>query len=136
VLGDAVNLGARLEPANKLYETEILVSQSTAEDVKGLFTLRELDSLAVKGKTRGMPVYELIGNALVEDAVRAKIEMYAAGLAHYRAQRWDEAESAWKKLLSEFPSDGPAKKMLQRVANLRQLSLPQDWDGVYRSKEK
>jgi hypothetical protein len=57
-------------------------------------------------------------------------------LAHYRGQRWDDAEASWTRLLKDFPTDGPAHKMLARVAKLRHESLPADWDGVYRSKEK
>jgi adenylate cyclase len=136
VLGDAVNLGARLEPANKLYDTEVIVSQSTADELKGQFVIRELDLLAVKGKTIPMAVYELIGEGTPSDDIRDRITLYAKGLAHYRAQRWDEAEHAWKRLLNEFPSDGPAGKMLARLEKLRHEALPPDWDGVYRSKEK
>jgi adenylate cyclase len=136
VLGDAVNLGARLEPANKLYDTEVIISQATADQVKGQFLVRELDLLAVKGKTIPMAVYELMAEGDANGQARARVEMYAAGLAHYRKQRWDEAEAAWNRLLKEFPTDGPAAKMLARVAKLRHESLPPDWDGVYRSKEK
>ena len=136
VLGDAVNLGARLEPANKLYDTEVIISQTTAEQVKGQFLIRELDLLAVKGKTIPMAVYELMAEGGADGEARARAEMYAIGLEHYRGQRWDDAEGAWNRLLKEFPTDGPAAKMLARVAKLRNESLPPDWDGVYRSKEK
>jgi adenylate cyclase len=136
VLGDAVNLGARLEPANKLYDTEVIISQATASQLNGQFVLRELDLLAVKGKTIPMAVYELIAEGQPTPDVKAKLDLYAAGLTHYRAQRWDDAEASWTRLLKDFPEDGPAHKMLARVAKLRHESLPADWDGVYRSKEK
>jgi adenylate cyclase len=136
VLGDAVNLGARLEPANKLYDTEVIISQATAEELNGQFVIRELDLLAVKGKTIPMAVYELIAEGPPASDVKEKLALYAAGLAHYRAQRWAEAEGSWTRLLKNFPNDGPAHKMLARVARLRHESLPPDWDGVYRSKEK
>lgn len=136
VLGDAVNLGARLEPANKLYNTQVIISHSTAEQVKGKFVMRELDLLAVKGKTIAMPVYELLAEGEAEPRVKERIERYGDGLAHYRARRWDAAELAWNKLLEEFPTDGPSKKMLARIAKLREEELPADWDGVYRAKEK
>jgi adenylate cyclase len=136
VLGDAVNLGARLEPANKLYDTEVIISQATAEHLNGQFVIRELDLLAVKGKTIPMAVYELIAEGAPTSDVKAKLDLYADGLRHYRAQRWDAAEASWTRLLKDFPNDGPAHKMLARVAKLRHESLPPDWDGVYRSKEK
>lgn len=136
VLGDAVNLGARLEPANKLYDTEVIISQSTAEQVKGQFVMRELDLLAVKGKTIPMAVYELMSEGTPSDDVRDRISLYSRGLAHYRAQQWDDAERAWKQLVRECPGDGPAGKMLARLEKLRHENLPSNWDGVYRSKEK
>jgi adenylate cyclase len=136
VLGDAVNLGARLEPANKLYDTEVIISQATAEHLNRQFVIRELDLLAVKGKTIPMAVYELIAEGPPTSDVKAKLDLYADGLRHYRAQRWDDAEASWTRLLKDFPNDGPAHKMLARVAKLRHESLPPDWDGVYRSKEK
>jgi adenylate cyclase len=136
VLGDAVNLGARLEPANKLYDTEVIISQATADRVKGQFVMRELDLLAVKGKTIPMAVYELMAEGAADGDTRARIDAYADGLAHYRAQRWDEAEAAWRRLLRDFPRDGPAAKMLARVAKLRHESLPPGWNGVYVSKDK
>jgi adenylate cyclase len=98
--------------------------------------MRELDLLAVKGKTIPMAVYELMAEGTANGDVKARIDQYASGLAHYRAQRWDDAEAAWTRLLKEFPNDGPAAKMLLRVAKLRHEALPPDWDGVYRSKEK
>ena len=83
VLGDAVNLGARLEPANKLYDTEVIISQTVAEQVKGQFVVRELDLLAVKGKTIPMAVYELIGEGVPSNETKARLDLYATGLAQY-----------------------------------------------------
>ena len=94
-----INLGARLEPANKLYDTEVIISQTTADQVKGQFITRELDLLAVKGKTIPMAVYELMAEGSANGDVRARVEQYADGLAHYRAQRWDDAQAAWRRLL-------------------------------------
>jgi adenylate cyclase len=136
VLGDAVNLGARLEPANKLYDTEVIISQSTADQLNGQFAIRELDLLAVKGKTIPMAVYELVAEGTPDSDTRVKLSMYAQGLAHYRAQRWDEAQATWTRLLKDFPGDGPSAKMLARIPKLRHEGLPPGWNGVYVSKDK
>jgi adenylate cyclase len=136
VLGDAVNLAARLEPANKLYDTEVLISQTVAEQVKDRFVVRELDLLAVKGKKIPMAVYELIAEGQPTPAQRRVVELYGQGLAHYRAQRWDDAENTLKSLLAEFPDDGPAASILKRVAKLRREPPGANWDGVYVAKEK
>jgi adenylate cyclase len=136
VLGDSVNLAARLEPANKLYGSEVLISQVTAEQVKGLFVVRELDLLRVKGKQKPMGVYELMGEGEPTPELRARVEQYGDGLAHYRAQRWDDAEATLRKLLNDFPADEPAAALLKRVAKLRHEDLGPNWDGVYVAKEK
>jgi adenylate cyclase len=136
VLGDAVNLGARLEPANKLYGTEVLISQTVAEQVNGQFVMRELDLLRVKGKQKPMGVFELMAEGDHTSELRARVELYTEGLAHYRAQRWEKAEGALLRLLRECPDDAPAAVLLRRVAKLRHEELAPDWDGVYVAKEK
>ena len=136
VLGDAVNLAARLEPANKLYGTEVLISQPIAEGVKGRFVIRELDLLRVKGKQRPMAVFELMGEGEPTPGQQQRMDLYAQGLAHYRAQRWDAAEASLRDLLKVFPDDGPATSLLTRVGKLRNDPPAADWDGVYVAKEK
>ena len=136
VLGDAVNLGARLEPANKLYGSEVLISQTVAEQVKGQFVMRELDLLRVKGKQRPMAVYELMAEGEPTPELRRRVELYATGLAHYRKQRWEDAEGALLALLKDFPDDGPAAALLARVGKLRHDPPVPEWDGVYVAKEK
>ncbi|MFC2088634.1 CHASE2 domain-containing protein, partial [Calditrichota bacterium] len=61
VMGDSVNLGARLEPANKEYDTLIMIGQNTYEMAKEEIIVRQLDLLRVKGKTAPIKVYELVG---------------------------------------------------------------------------
>ena len=136
VLGDAVNLGARLEPANKIYGSEVIISQTVAEQVRGQFVIRELDLLRVKGKQRPMGVYELLAEGPPTPELRARVERYADALAHYRAQRWNDAEGSLLRLLRDFPGDAPAAALLKRVAKLRHEALEPDWDGVYVAKEK
>jgi adenylate cyclase len=136
VLGDAVNLGARLEPANKIYGSEVIISQTVAEQVRGQFVIRELDLLRVKGKQRPMGVYELLAEGPPTPELRARVERYADALAHYRAQRWNDAEGSLLRLLRDFPDDAPAASLLKRVAKLRHEPLEPDWDGVYVAKEK
>jgi adenylate cyclase len=136
VLGDAVNLGARLEPANKIYGSEVLVSQTTAEQVTGQFVMRQLDLLRVKGKQRPMAVYELMGEGEPDALLALRVRLYEEGLSLYRAQRWDAAEGVLLDLLRQFPSDAPAQALLARVGKLRHEPPAPDWDGVYVAKEK
>ena len=136
VLGDAVNLAARLEPANKIYGSALIISQTVAEQVRGQFVMRELDLLRVKGKQRPMGVYELLAEGPPTEDLRARVGLYEDALEHYRAQRWNDAEGSLLKLLREFPADAPAAALLKRVAKLRHETLEPGWDGVYVAKEK
>lgn len=136
VLGDSVNLGSRLEGANKLYGSQILVAQTTADRVKDRFLLRRLDLLQVKGSKRPMPVYELMAAGPGDADLRRRVERYEAALAHYQRQAWEQAEAALAELLAEFPEDAPAAALLKRVDKLRHEPPAADWDGVYVAKDK
>ena len=136
VLGDSVNLGSRLEGANKLYGTRIMISQSTADQIKDQFVIRQLDVIRVKGKLKPMAVYELIAEGKPDPAIARKIDRYQQALQHYQSQHWDDAERLLVEIIAEFPEDGPAKAIRGRIAHYRQEPPPSDWDGVYVAKEK
>lgn len=139
VLGDSVNLGARLEGANKFYGSRILMAETTAVLAKDKFFVRKLDVLQVKGKKKPMPVYELlgeIGTSDQEDAIIDRCRRYEAAWDHYRQQKWNDAESALQALLSQHPTDKPAAMLLARVEELRSNPPGEGWDGVYVAKGK
>ena len=136
VLGDSVNLGSRLEGANKFYGTQILLAQTTAELVKGRFAMRQVDVLRVKGKQRPMAVYELIAEGPPDEATRQLIERYESAFAAYQRQQWDEAEARLDELLRETPEDGPSVTLKARIAKFRAHPPGAGWDGVYEAKEK
>ena len=136
VLGDAVNLGSRLESANKLYGSRILLAQSTADLVRGSFLVRQLDVLRVSGKKQPIAVYELLAAGENDAGLRRRAANYQSALCHYQAQRWNEAEVVLQHLLEAFPDDAPAAALLERVARLRAEPPPGDWDGVYSAKSK
>jgi adenylate cyclase len=136
VLGDAVNLGSRLESANKLYGSRILLAQSTAELVRGTFLVRQLDVLRVSGKKQPIAVYELLADGEGDAPQRRRATDYESALRHYHAQRWDEAEELLQNMLEAFPDDAPAGALVERVKRLRAEPPPGDWDGVYIAKSK
>jgi len=132
VMGDSVNLGSRLEGLNKLYGTNIIVSEMTFDRVRDEFWGRELDLVRVKGKDQPGKIYELL--SLVKTASpeqRALAEGFHAALAEYRKRNWDKAREALQKVLAQFPQDGPAKLYLERCETLSKNPPPADWDGVY-----
>ena len=134
VMGDPVNLGSRLEGANKAYGTRVLVSQWTREMAGDGIDFREIDTIRVVGKKESVRVYELLtSDAAVKGDPAARFE---AGLEAYRRQDWDDAEVAFKACLDLAPGDGASATFLERVAHLRADPPPGDWDGVWVFEKK
>jgi adenylate cyclase len=132
VMGDSVNLGSRLEGLNKLYGTNIIVSEMTYDRVRDEFWARELDLVRVKGKDQPVKIFELLSPLKTASAdQRALAEGFHAALADYRKRNWDKAREEFQKVLAQFPHDGPAKLYLERCETLSQTPPPADWDGVY-----
>lgn len=130
VMGDPVNLGSRLEGANKAYGSHILVSSATytaAKDVTLRF--REMDLLRVKGKNEPVQVFELL--AAESSLLDAGLRKFEKGVTAYRAQRWDEATEAFNEVISESSDDDPSKVYLERISRLRTVPPGADWDGVW-----
>jgi class 3 adenylate cyclase len=136
VMGDNVNLGSRLEGANKIYGSRILVAESTALAVKDQFVMRRLDVLRVKGKLKAVGVYELMAEGQVDGDMIAQVEGYSNAFAAYQRQKWDEAEAILKELFVRCSDDKPAGALLHRIEKLRHDPPPPDWDGVYVAKDK
>lgn len=138
VLGDAVNLGSRLEGLNKIYGTEILIGEETASLVKNDFLLRKIDVVRVKGRTQGAGVYELIarsGDDLPQEQLQALTD-YAAGFDAYCHREWDKAISLFGRSLKSLPEDGPSRIMAERCRFYRETSQPQDWDCIFEPRGK
>lgn len=136
VLGDSVNLGSRLEGANKIYGSRILVAETTVALVKDQFILRKLDLLRVKGKQKPLAVYELLGEGTPTEIQRLYVEQYDRAFAAYQSQSWDEAEAILTKHHEAHAEDLPAAALLKRVQKLRHDPPPAPWDGVYVAKDK
>lgn len=136
VMGDPVNLGSRLEGANKMYGSTIMLSQTTADLVKGKFLLRQLDLLRVKGKLKPIAVYELLAIGEGAPELQERKRAYDQAYQMYRDQRWNDGEGVLLHLLVKYPKDEPAAALLKRVEKMRHETLPLEWDGVYVAKEK
>lgn len=137
-MGDSVNLGSRLEGANKEYGTAIMLSEFTYEKVRGLFPVRELDLLRVVGKEQPVRVYELLGlsDGDVPVQKRKAVEIYLKGLEQYRAKNWDAAIALFKQALEVDPEDGPSQAYIGRCEDFKVLPPPENWDGVFVMKTK
>jgi class 3 adenylate cyclase len=137
VMGDTVNLASRLESANKVYNSRCLVSEATAKMCAADFDVREIDRVVVTGLSQPQTIYQIMGR---KDALspqqRQLCAHYAAGLAAYRARRWDEARAAFSTALKAMPEDGPSIALLARVENLSRNPPPVDWDGSWHMESK
>jgi adenylate cyclase len=133
VLGDSVNLASRLEQLNKVYRTEIMIGEQTADLIGDAFRLRELDRVQVVGRTQALRIYELLGTAkaVLPPNEEQMLVRYAAALQAYRSRRWDEAESLFGQALSSYPDDGPSRLMGERCKSMRDRPLPENWDGSF-----
>ena len=132
-IGDGVNLAARLEGLNKLYGTTILVSEAIERDARGRFAFRRIDRVAVKGKSIGIDVFELIGERGADPERAAQVKAYEDALAAYFARDFVRALA----MLEPLAGDGPARVLAARCAVLQAAPPPPaDWDGTFAATEK
>jgi adenylate cyclase len=137
VIGDTVNLAARLEGANRIYGTQILIAESTAKAIGTGFETRAIDLISVKGKTETTRVFELLGASgqVPEQRLRLR-DLYEQAWRAYLAQTWDSAEATFRECLQLDPNDGPSGVFLQRIQTLRGQPPGEDWNGVWQLVEK
>ena len=137
VMGDAVNLGSRLESANKIYGTHMLVSQATMEMAKDSFEFREVDAIVVVGRDEPEQVFAMLGRRGQVPAEKLELaRRYAAALAHYRNRAWAEAEAGLRDCLALAPEDGPCRTLLGRIPDLAARGLTAGWNGAWQLAEK
>ncbi len=138
VIGDSVNLAARLEGVNKMYGTSIIVSEETHELAKEKIIVRELDYIRVKGKTKPVRVFELLArrDRGIDHQYAAVFSHFARGLEHYRLQNWKRAIFEFRRVLQLKQDDGPATEFLRRCEVFMQSPRPATWDGVFEMRGK
>ncbi len=130
VMGDAVNLGSRLEGITKQYGVGMIVGESTRELLKKEFVFRELDRVRVKGKEDPVGIYEPVGEeGKVSREDMDEIRLWNQALRSYRAQDWDQAEVALMNLQRIKPCY-LYDLYVKRVEHLRKEPPGENWDGV------
>jgi adenylate cyclase len=136
VIGDAVNLAARLEGANKIYDTRVLISEATNGLAADTVETREIDTVRVVGKTEPQRIFELLGRK--GDVSRERLELrnaFTEALGAYRRGAWKDAQAGFESCLAIVPCDGPSKVFLSRIAQFC-TTAPSDWNGVWSLTEK
>lgn len=138
VMGDSVNLASRLEGANKLYDTGILIGEQTQELIKERFITRPLDMLRVKGKKKPVKVYELIvtKEETLDSAYQEMLIQYKKGFENYLLRNWEWAINHFRQALQIKSDDGPSRLYLLRCQEFMSEPPGEEWDGVFVMKTK
>lgn len=136
VLGDAVNLGSRLESITKFYGAKILVGEQTMSQCPDI-AFQFMDCIQVKGKDEPVSIYEpLCKKAELSQEQAEEIEKFEQAYQLYKAQAWDQAIQKLYAMKARFGDKKFYQVYIDRIADLRQQVLPQDWDGVFRHTSK
>jgi len=133
IIGDGVNLAARLETANKQYGSRVLVSEYTYKKLRGTYRSREVDRVVVQGKTEPVVVYEVLDYHTDESFpnLMEALNQFKYGLAEYRRQRWDQAAGAFREALRLNPADKVSAMYIERCDYFKGHPPGDDWDGVW-----
>jgi adenylate cyclase len=138
VIGDNVNLAARLEGANKHYGSTVLVAASTVEALRGRPILRRLDLIQVKGKYQPTLAYESLDHYDENRYPRlsSMISAYEAGLDCYQRRDWRNAIEHFSRSLEVLPTDQPSQIFIDRCRFYAENPPPENWNGVWIMEEK
>ena len=122
VIGDPVNVTARLESMTKEYGREILIGPAAAELVRKTYTLQFVDNIAMKGKTQSLDLYTVIGplGEKRDPLLASYLERYERAQEAYRAESFADAEPLFSGCLSEWPGDKIASLYLERCRSRRE----------------
>lgn len=133
-LGDSVNLASRLEGVNKFYGTRAIISQGTYRYVRHEFICRPLGLIAVKGKSAGVNIYELLGEVgdSNEEALRGKAERFRSALELYLARDWAAALESFEAMKRIDEDDRPAALFIERCQTYLRNPPGDDWNGIWR----
>ncbi len=133
VIGDGVNLAARLESACKKYGAHILMSDYTFESLKATYRTRQVDKVIVKGKTEPVGVYEAV-DYHDKSTFPNMIEVlghFNNGIEYYNEGRWDDAIKLFKEALAGNPDDKCSQMYIERCEHLIANPPEGEWDGVW-----
>ncbi len=138
IIGDGVNLAARLESACKQYGAHVLISEFTYRQLKGTYRTRELDLVVVKGKTLPVAIYEVL-DFHDKDTYPNMIDAighFRDGLTKYRQQEWADAIRIFEKVLALNPADKPAALYIERSRYFIENPPGNDWNGIWVMESK
>jgi adenylate cyclase len=132
VMGDAVNLGSRLEGLTKVYGVGLIVAEATRLAAPPEWSFRELDAVRVKGKQQAVAIYEPLGpKEALDPALRQEVARHRGALQLYRAQDWRRADAEFAALAAEHPERRVYALFRERIARLQARPPGPGWDGSF-----
>ncbi len=138
MIGDGVNLSSRLESACKQYSTRILISEYTLEKLRGIYRVREIDKVVVKGKTEPVSVFEVLDYHSEKSFpnLMEVLNYFKEGVSYYRQGSWEKAVAAFNEACRLNPEDKISKMYIKRCSYLQENPPDEDWKGVWVMEEK
>ena len=133
VIGDGVNLAARIESACKQYGAHILISEFTYKAVKATYRTRQVDYVIVKGKTEPVGVYEVLDfhdDDSYPDLVEA-LGLFNDGYRSWNEGKWDQATKLFNSVKKINPNDKAAQLYIDRCSHMKKNPPKGEWDGVW-----
>ena len=137
IMGNAVNLAARLEGVNKEYGTWILASEETILETGGRILTRKLDRVRVVGINEPVRLYEILDVMESAESEKKKLaEVFNQALGFFEKRDWKTAMGGFDESCSIKSDDGPSAKYSQRCKTYLTHPPQDDWDGVFNLTEK
>jgi adenylate cyclase len=137
VMGDNVNLGSRLEGANKAFGSSIMISELTYEIIQDKFEVRFLDRIRVPGKAKPVKVYELLAEKGGLDALWEKaLPLYHEAIQHFVDRQFAQAREKFLEVCAIIPQDKASMAYIHRCEMFASEPPAENWDGVFEVKSK
>ncbi len=137
MMGNAVNLAARLEGVNKQYGTWLLISGAVRKEIGDNFILRRLDRVRVVGIHEPVPLYELVDEkGMAGDNILEGLDIFHKAMDLFEERRWGEANEMFKKCRLILPEDAPSEIYMKRCLKFSKEEPAADWDGVFNLTQK
>jgi class 3 adenylate cyclase len=140
VISDSVNLASRLESVNKIYKTDIIISEETIKNLdKNLFNSRLIDIVTVKGKNKPIKIYEIFDAEIdvIKSLKKQTLNDFKKAILAYQDQSFETSLSILNKILKVNPNDQIVSLYIERCTKiLKEGWNPNRWDGVQHLNEK
>ena len=138
MIGDGVNLAARLEGACKQYRARILISDNTYAKLRGTYRSREIDLVIVKGKTEPVKIHEILDYHTEESFpnIQDVLNVFKSGRIEYQKQNWDKAKSEFQQAVELNQYDHLSAIYMDRCDHMKANPPGDEWDGVWTMDSK